>query len=65
MRVTVDREKCCGAGRCFMLEPKVFDQGEDGLAVVKDPSPPPELHKVVREAATVCPGAAIRVEETP
>lgn len=65
MRVTVDHSKCCGAGQCFMLAPKVFDQGEDGLSVVKDPAPPPELHKVVREAVAVCPGAAIRVEETP
>jgi ferredoxin len=41
----------------------VFDQQENGIVMLLDAAPPPELHTAVREAASVCPAAAIRVEE--
>lgn len=63
MRVIVNLAKCCGAGQCVMLAPKVFDQQEDGIVNLLDAEPPKELHTAVREAASVCPGAAIRLEE--
>jgi len=63
MRVIVDTGKCCGAGQCVMTAPKVFDQRDDGIVILLDASPPKELHKAVRDAATICPGSAIRVEE--
>ena len=63
MHVIVDVERCCGAGQCALLAPRVFDQQDDGIVVLLDPAPPPELHAAVREAACVCPGSAIRVED--
>jgi ferredoxin len=63
MRVIVDLEKCCGAGQCVLIAPRVFDQRDDGIVVLLDAAPPEELHTAVREAATVCPAAAIRLEE--
>ncbi|MDC0674433.1 ferredoxin [Nannocystis radixulma] len=63
MRVIVDTEKCCGAGQCVLIAPKVFDQRDDGIVVLLDAAPPSELHAAVREAACVCPGAAIRLGE--
>jgi ferredoxin len=64
MRVFVDPKKCCGAGQCVMLAPKVFDQREeDGIVVLLDATPSPELHASVREAASVCPAAAIELDE--
>ncbi|RDI34768.1 ferredoxin [Lentzea flaviverrucosa] len=64
MKVTVDQEKCCGAGTCVLLAPDVFDQrDEDGIVVLLDEAPPVELADVVREAASVCPGVAITVNE--
>ncbi len=64
MRVIVDEEKCCGAGQCVLLAPKVFDQREDdGIVILLDATPPAELHAAVKEAASVCPAAAIRLEE--
>ena len=62
MRVIVDTDKCCGAGQCCLLAPKVFDQQDDGKVILLDPTPPQPLQAAVREAAVVCPGAAIRVE---
>ena len=64
MKVTVDQEKCCGAGTCVLVAPDVFDQGEDdGIVILLDPTPAPELHAAVREAASVCPAVAIMLSE--
>lgn len=64
MKVTVDEGKCCGAGTCVLLAPDVFDQrDEDGIVILLDERPGTELHSIVREAASVCPGAAILVSE--
>ncbi|MEV0371182.1 ferredoxin [Streptomyces sp. NPDC050636] len=62
MRVHADQEKCCGAGSCVLSAPEVFDQrDEDGIVIVLDARPPAELHEAVREAAAICPAAAISV----
>jgi len=64
MRVTVNQAKCCGAGQCVMLAPKVFAQREeDGIVKLLDPAPPAELHAAVREAESMCPTGAIKVDE--
>ncbi|MFE7977334.1 ferredoxin [Streptomyces shenzhenensis] len=65
MRVEVDVPKCVASGQCVMLAPDVFDQrDEDGLVVLLDEAPPAELRDAVRESATVCPAAAIRLVES-
>ncbi|ESQ01996.1 MULTISPECIES: ferredoxin [Streptomyces] len=64
MKITVDQEKCCGAGQCVLIAPEVFDQrDEDGIVVLLDATPPAALHDGVRESAEVCPTTAIRVAE--
>lgn len=65
MKVTVDQEKCCAGGNCVMLAPDVFDQREeDGVVVLLTDTPPADAHDAVREAAEVCPSAAIFLDET-
>ena len=64
MKVSVADEKCVAAGQCVLLAPQVFDQREeDGVVVLLDETPGPELHDAVRESAMVCPAAAIHVAE--
>lgn len=64
MKITVDQDKCCGAGTCVLLAPDVFDQrDEDGIVILLDERPGEQFHAVAREAASVCPGAAITVSE--
>ncbi|MDH6217931.1 ferredoxin [Streptomyces pseudovenezuelae] len=64
MKVVVDEEKCVAAGQCVAAAMDVFDQREeDGIVVVLDEHPPPELADEVRNAAAVCPALAIRIEE--
>jgi ferredoxin len=65
MKITVDEVKCCGAGQCVMVAPEVFDQrDEDGVVVLLEAEPPADLHAAVQEAASVCPAAAIELDET-
>ncbi|MEW9553949.1 ferredoxin [Nonomuraea sp. NPDC050783] len=64
MKVTVDEDKCCGAGSCVLIAPEVFDQrDEDGIVVLLEPEPGADRHAAVREAAAVCPALAIEVSE--
>jgi len=64
MKITVDQDKCCGAGTCVLLAPDIFDQREDdGIVLLLQETPGPASHDIVREAADVCPGAAITVSE--
>ncbi|WP_019546639.1 ferredoxin [Streptomyces sulphureus] len=60
MRITVDEEKCCGAGQCVLTAPEVFDQrDEDGVVVLLDAEPAAERQDAAQEAAAVCPAGAI------
>jgi ferredoxin len=64
MKVSVDEDKCCGAGQCVLIAPEVFDQREDdGIVILLDEEPLEQFHATVREAASVCPADAIRVSE--
>jgi ferredoxin len=60
---TVD-EVLLVTGTCVLVAPDVFDQrDEDGIVVLLDEAPGADQHDAVREAASVCPGAAIRLLE--
>ncbi|MEW1747735.1 ferredoxin [Streptomyces angustmyceticus] len=62
MKITLDADKCCGAGQCVLIAPEVFDQrDEDGVVVLLDAEPPAAHHAVVQEAAALCPAAVIEV----
>jgi ferredoxin len=61
MRVSVDERRCCGAGQCVRIAPRVFDQRDDGIVLLRDEAPEEELHAAVREAVDVCPSGAIRL----
>lgn len=65
MRITIDRDECCGIGNCTMTAPEVFDQDtRDGSVVLLRPEPPAEFHDLVRRAVARCPCEAIHVDET-
>ncbi|MEQ4725818.1 ferredoxin [Nonomuraea sp. B19D2] len=65
MKVTVEAAKCVAAGQCVLIAPEVFDQREeDGIVVLLEETPAPEVHGAVRESAAVCPAAAIHLVES-
>ncbi|MFI6575514.1 ferredoxin [Nocardiopsis sp. NPDC050513] len=64
MKISVEEDRCCGAGQCVLLAPEVFDQrDDDGIVVLLDAAPDGPLHEAVRESAAVCPAAAIHIDE--
>jgi ferredoxin len=63
MKVTVDHDKCVGAGQCVLAAPEVFDQGEEGIVELLDTHPPAELDDAVRAATHMCPAQAIRMRD--
>lgn len=64
MHVEVDEPKCVSAGLCVMSAPEVFDQrDDDGVVILLEADPEAGLHDEVREAAGLCPAAAIRLVE--
>ncbi|MEV5479691.1 MULTISPECIES: ferredoxin [Streptomyces] len=64
MRITIDEDKCVGAGQCVLAADEVFDQrDEDGIVVLLDPAPPHGLLARVEDAAARCPALAIEVEQ--
>lgn len=64
VNVTVDEGRCCGAGQCVLIAPEIFDQrDEDGIVTVLRSNPAAELHTAAREAAAVCPAAAITIDD--
>lgn len=64
MRIDIDEPKCVSGGHCVLAAPEVFDQrDEDGVVILLDETPPADQHDAVREAAMLCPAAAIRLVE--
>jgi ferredoxin len=60
MRVRVDRAKCVGHGRCYVLAPEVFEDDERGHCVVKATEPlSPGLLAQARRGEQNCPEGAI------
>jgi ferredoxin len=64
MRVIVDQTKCVASGQCVLAAGAVFDQREeDGIVLLLDAGPAPELHDAVLRAAALCPAQAISVAQ--
>ncbi|GAA3041643.1 ferredoxin [Streptosporangium longisporum] len=61
MRVTVNRDTCCGSGLCVVAVPQVFGQDDETVVVVNEPEPPAALADLVRQAARRCPTGTIRL----
>jgi ferredoxin len=64
LKVTLEQDKCVASGQCVTAAGSVFDQrDEDGIAILLDAQPAPELEDEVRHAAAVCPVLAIHVHK--
>jgi len=59
MRISIDTDRCVGAGQCVLSAPEVFDQGDDGLVMVLADEPAESEGKAVRQAQEICPSQAI------
>jgi ferredoxin len=62
MKVSVDLERCCGHGRCYALCPEIFEEDDDGHAVLTRVDVPVALESRVRAAVNNCPERAIELD---
>jgi ferredoxin len=64
MKVTINKDKCIGAGQCVMTVPEVFDQDEEeGTVVLLQETPPQAVAEDVRKAVSFCPAGVIAIDE--
>ena len=63
MDIAIDHGRCIGAGQCAFIAPEVFDQDDDGSALLLVERPAAAQVSAVREAAESCPMSAISVAE--
>ena len=57
VEIRIDRGTCIGSGQCVHWAPAVFDQDDEGIAVVVDPRG--EAEERIVHAVTACPMQAI------
>ena len=64
MRISIDPERCVLSGECVYNHPDLFAFGADGPPDVLVHEPVSAAHRLgARQAAEVCPGRAIAVDE--
>lgn len=63
MKVKVDFDMCASTGGCMQVCPEVFEVRSDGFLYILQEEPAAALHASVREAADMCPTAAISIED--
>jgi ferredoxin len=63
MQVKIDFDMCASTGGCMQICPEVFEVRSDGYLYILQEQPGAELHDRVREAADLCPTAAITLED--
>lgn len=63
MRISVDRERCVGAGQCVLTAPAVFDQDDDGRVLPLTDRPDDADADAVREAVDLCPSQSLSVAD--
>lgn len=63
VKISVDRSLCVGSGQCVFEAERIFDQSEDdGIVILRDPTPPAALTEDAKRAERLCPSRAISIE---
>ncbi len=61
MKVELEADKCVASGQCVLAAMDVFDQDDDGIAILLGEQVGEDRRDDVTEAVAVCPAAAIRL----
>ncbi|MCX5521893.1 ferredoxin [Streptomyces bobili] len=63
MKVELEADKCVASGQCVLAAMDVFDQDDDGIAILLEEQVGDGRLDDVKEAVALCPAAAIRLVE--
>lgn len=63
MRITVDRDRCIGAGQCVLVAPDVFTQDDEAIGAVLEGREDGADDPGVRDATAACPVQAVIIVE--
>lgn len=63
VKVELETDKCVASGQCVLAAMDVFDQDDDGIAILLEEQVGDDRLDDVKEAVAVCPAAAIRLVE--
>jgi len=63
MEIKVDVDRCIAGGQCVLSAPDLFDQNDDDGTVILLGQPNPDQEEDARQAARVCPAAAIDLKD--
>ncbi|HVV29628.1 MAG TPA: ferredoxin [Mycobacteriales bacterium] len=64
MKVTIDKDRCSGHGRCYVLAPALVTDDAFGYGeIVGDGDVAPGQEEAARHAAEACPEQAFTVTE--
>ncbi len=63
MKLTLDRERCSGHGRCADKAPEVYDLDDAGYCLLLVDVVPPSLHQHAIDGADACPETALQITE--
>ncbi|GAA3983151.1 hypothetical protein GCM10022630_28660 [Thermobifida alba] len=63
LRLRADTGVCAGAGQCARVAPDLFDQGDDGLVVLRRADADGPARDRALLAADLCPSGALRVTD--
>ncbi|MDF1602234.1 ferredoxin [Nocardioides sp. YIM 152315] len=63
MKLTVDRDKCSGHGRCYSLAPDYFDCDDEGYPVILNEQLDSNDGSKVTIAVDSCPERAVTLKE--
>lgn len=65
VHISVDRDRCTGHGRCYVLAPDVYEPDDEGYCVVGGGAVSAEHAEAARFGADNCPEDAISVGDGP
>ena len=63
MKIVVDYDICASTGACTQIAPEVFEVRSDGYLYVLQECPEGANADLARQAADMCPTAAITIED--
>jgi ferredoxin len=60
-RVQANTDACVGSANCVYTAPDIFELGEEGTVVVRQPEPPADRQAAAEAAVRGCPAAALQI----